>query len=207
MVDRHQYSLGLAARRSPHAVRAGRVGGVSARTPSRILAPRPFGTILVMAAAENRSVNELLSAMRNGDAAAVEQLMRLMGGGDEGWENRRHFFFAAARAMHDILVEQARRNAALKRGGDRKRIDATDLVVAIEAPVENMIALDEALQRLRTEDERKYTIVQLRFFGGLSMQETAAAMDTPLRSLEREWTFIRARLHRDLSSAGGTESG
>lgn len=195
-----------------------------------------------MAAGQGRSVDELLLAMRNGDDAAVEQLMpivydelrrvagaamarvapgnslqptalvheaymRLLGGGDEGWESRRHFFFAAARAMHDILVEQARRRAALKRGGDRKRVNSEDLVVAIEAPVEDMIALDEALQRLRTEDERKYQIVELRFFAGLSMEETAAAMDTPLRSLEREWAFIRARLHRDLSSAGGAEAG
>jgi len=140
-------------------------------------------------------------------ALVHEAYVRLMGSGDDGWENRRHFFFAAARAMHDILVEQARRKAALKRGGDRKRVDAADLVVAIEAPVENMIALDEALQRLRQEDERKYTIVQLRFFAGLSMEETAAAMDTPLRTLEREWAFIRARLHRDLSSTGGAEPG
>jgi RNA polymerase sigma factor (TIGR02999 family) len=140
-------------------------------------------------------------------ALVNEAYMRLMGGADAGWENRRHFFFAAARAMHDILVEQARRKAALKRGGDRKRVNSEDLVVAIESPVEDMIALDEALQRLRTEDERKYNIVELRFFAGLSMEETAAAMDSSLRTIEREWAFIRARLHRDLSSADGAEPG
>ena len=138
-------------------------------------------------------------------ALVHEAYLRLMGKEESGWENRRHFFFAAARAMHDILVEQARRKAARKRGGDWKRVDAQELVVAIESPVENILALDEALQRLRAEDERKYQIVQLRFFAGLSMGETAAAMDTSLRSLEREWAYIRARLHRDLASTDDAE--
>ena len=138
-------------------------------------------------------------------ALVHEAYLRLMGKEEPGWENRRHFFFAAARAMHDILVEQARRKAALKRGGDKKRVDALDLVVAAEAPSEDILALDEVLQRLREEDERKYQIVQLRFFAGLTSAETAAALDTPLRTFEREWAYIKARLHKDLSSAGGAE--
>lgn len=139
-------------------------------------------------------------------ALVHEAYLRLMGK-DVGWENRRHFFFAAARAIQDILVEQARRKAALKRGGDRKRVDALDLVVAADAPSEDLLALDEVLQRLRKEDERKYQIVQLRFFAGLTSEETAAALDIPLRSFEREWAYIKARLHRDLSSADGKETG
>jgi RNA polymerase sigma factor (TIGR02999 family) len=127
-----------------------------------------------------------------------EAYLRLIGAEHLPWENRRHFFFAAARAMRDILVEQARRKAALKRGGDRKRVKAENLAVPIEAPAEDMLALNEALARLEADDPRKHQIVLLRFFAGLTEEETAQVMDISLRTVQREWRYIRARLHRDL---------
>ncbi len=136
-------------------------------------------------------------------ALVHEAYLKLVGKGEEAWESRRHFFFAAARAMHDILVEEARRKAALKRGGGGRRLDLDRLSVAQEAPADDLLALDEALQRLAREDPRKAQLVQLRFFAGLSAEETAAVMGTPLRTLEREWRYARARLHRDL---GGQRS-
>ncbi len=133
-------------------------------------------------------------------ALVHEAYLRLFGGKDPGFENRRHFLFAAARAMHDILVEQARRKAALRRGGAWKRTETEHLVLAIEAPAEDMLALDEALTRLEKDDLRKYQIVQLRFFAGLTAEETAEALEISLRTVEREWSYIRARLHQELSS-------
>lgn len=136
-------------------------------------------------------------------ALVHEAYVRLIGKTPEpDWQSRRHYFMAAARAMRDILVEEARRKAALKRGGDRKRVDADALQVAFETPPEDMLALNEALERLERDDPRKHQIVLLRFFGGLTAQETARVMDTPLRTVEREWRYIRARLRKELTEAG-----
>lgn len=129
-------------------------------------------------------------------ALVHEAYLRLVATPGSDWHNRRHFFFAAARAMRDILIEQARRKATLKRGGGRKRVNPENLVLAIESPAHDMLALDEALEELKVEDARKHEIVMLRFFAGLTMRETAQAMDLPLRTLEREWRYIRARLHK-----------
>jgi RNA polymerase sigma factor (TIGR02999 family) len=145
-------------------------------------------------------------------ALVHEAYLRLLGGKPPGsdWESRRHFFFAASRAMRDILVEQARRKASIKRGGGRRRVDAEHAEPAFEEPVTDMLALDEALKRLERDDSRKYRIVLLRFFGGLSARETAGIMDISLRTVEREWRYIRARLYQELAAAepepaGGTD--
>lgn len=115
------------------------------------------------------------------------------------FEGRKHFFFAAARAMHDILVEQARRKATQKRGGNVKRTAMEGLDVAIKAPADDILALHGALENL---DEHQRRVVDLRFFAGLTMEETARIVDIPVRSLGREWRYIRARLRADLTSPG-----
>ena len=132
-------------------------------------------------------------------ALVHEAFLRLVRAEDAGWENRRHFFFAAARAMRDILVEQARRKVSLKRGGDRRRVDVNNLVLAIEASAEDILALNEALDRLAREDSQKHQIVLLRFFAGFTFQETADVLDMPLRTVQRHWRYIRARLHKELA--------
>ncbi len=101
--------------------------------------------------------------------------------------------------MHDILVENARRKATIKRGGGRRRVHPDNLTVAVEAPVDDLLALSETLQRLEQDDPQKHRIVMLRFFAGLTASQTAEVMGLGLRTVEREWRFIRARLHRDLS--------
>lgn len=131
-------------------------------------------------------------------ALVHEAYLRLLGGEDPGWESRRHFFFAVSRAMRDILVEQARRKASLKRGGGRRRVQSEDELPAFEEPVEDMLALDEALKCLEQDDPRKHRIVMLRFFAGLTAQETAGVMDLSLRTVVREWRYIRAKLYKDL---------
>ena len=137
-----------------------------------------------------------------------EAYVHLVGDEDSGWKNRRHFLFAVSRAMHDVLVERARRRASLKRGGGRKQARAENVVMAIEAPVDNMLALDEALKRLEHDDPRKHEIVLLRFFAGLTVEETAKVLDVSTRTVEREWRYIRARLHKELADApAGTAGG
>ncbi len=131
-------------------------------------------------------------------ALVHEAYLRLLHAPGRDWENRRHFFFAAARAMRDILIEQARRKATRKHGGGLKRVDPDNLVIAIESPADDMLALDEALENLKAEDTRKYDIVMLRFFAGLTAEGTAELLGISLRTVEREWRYIRARLHKEL---------
>jgi RNA polymerase sigma factor (TIGR02999 family) len=159
------------------------------------LVPAVYGELRRMAAELARAAPHVTLPPT---ALVHEAYLRLVGKGEMAWESRRHFFFAAARALHDILVEEARRKAALKRGGGRQRVDLERLSLAREAPAEDLLALDEALCKLEREDPRKAQLVRLRFFAGLPAEETAAVMGIPLRTLEREWRYVRARLHRDL---------
>jgi RNA polymerase sigma factor (TIGR02999 family) len=127
-----------------------------------------------------------------------EAYVRLIGK-DLKWQGARHFFFAAARAMHDIVVEHARAKASLKRGGGRRRLDLERLVVAYETPCDEILALSDALAELEQRDPRKHQIVMLRFFGGLTSQECADAVELSTRTIEREWRYARAWLHKRLS--------
>src|SRR5262245_47993872 len=131
-------------------------------------------------------------------ALVHEAYLRLLGDrNDVSWNGRRHFFGAAARAMREILIERARRQGAKKRGGDRER-DFEEIELASEQPVEDVIALDEALGRLEELDPRKAEIVMLRYFAGLSEEETAAALEVSVRTVEREWRYIRVWLFKQL---------
>lgn len=131
-------------------------------------------------------------------ALVHEAYLRVIGVEDPGWEGRNHFFGAAARAMRDILVEQARRKASLKRGGDRKRV-STDLEEPVIEPLsDDILAVDEAVKRLEEEDPRKGQIVNLRYFARLTTAETATALGVSVGTVEREWRYIRAWLECEL---------
>jgi RNA polymerase sigma factor (TIGR02999 family) len=130
-------------------------------------------------------------------ALVHEVYMRL--GVDSGWENPRHFFGAAAEAMRRILVERARRRDSLKRGGDKSRIDLEFVDVAAEPDPASMLALDDALTELRHLDPRLSEVVMLRYFSGLSVEETASAMSVSSRTIKRDWAVARAWLSRKLS--------
>lgn len=135
-------------------------------------------------------------------ALVHEAYMRLVGDRDPGWDTRGHFFAAAAEAMRQVLVDQARRKKRVKRGGDRKRIDGVEeFEVPLTSPVDDILALDEAIERLRADDERKAQIVTLRCFAGLNREETAAALDLSVPTIDREWRYIVARLHKELTTA------
>jgi len=135
-------------------------------------------------------------------ALVHEAYLRVVGANDPGWNGRRHFFGAAARAMRRILVEQARRKGAVKHGGGQKRTDVDDVEIPIESPVEDVLALDEALELLSAEDERKAQVVELRFLVGLGIAETAEVLGVSEPTVERDWRFARAFLYDRLRRHG-----
>ena len=128
----------------------------------------------------------------------------------QSWDGRGHFFGAAALAMRRILVERARHQRRLKHGGGRAQVGLTDAAMQLETPASggtDLIALDEALSRLEQFDARKARVVSLRFFAGLSVEETAAAMDLSPATVKNEWAFARAWLHREMSGGRAAHGG
>ena len=140
-------------------------------------------------------------------ALVHEAYIRLVGKVDPGWNSRGHFYTSAAEAMRRILVEQARRKSRMKHGGDHHRLDVDEVDLAIEPPVEDMLALDEALNRLRNHDKRKADVVMMRYFAGLTIEETARMLGTSERTVERDWHFARALLYDQLTAHEGDEEG
>ncbi|MFO0903685.1 MAG: ECF-type sigma factor [Pirellulales bacterium] len=133
-------------------------------------------------------------------ALVHEAYLRLVGEGQSqpAWENRGHFFAAAAQAMRRILVEAARRKKRLKRGGDRVRQDLLAAEVADLEPREDLLALDAALKKLAATDPGAANLVQLRYFAGLTIADAAQLLKIPRRSADRRWAYARAWLHREL---------
>ena len=132
-----------------------------------------------------------------------EAYIRLIHQNRVRWESRGHFLATAARAMRNILVDQARRKSSLKRGGGRRREgDASDLPIEVGPGVdeERLLSLDEALERLEADDPRKGQLVTLRFFAGLTNEQVAEVMGVSLSTVEREWRFARSWLHNELSA-------
>jgi RNA polymerase sigma factor (TIGR02999 family) len=125
--------------------------------------------------------------------------LRIAGDSSVSWEGRQHFFFAAARAMRDILVEQARRKAGPKQGGGRHRQELDDACAVLEPPSDDVLAIHEALHELEERDPLKGQIVLLRYFTGLTLDETAEVLGLPQRTLDRHWRYIRAWLMKRLS--------
>lgn len=137
-------------------------------------------------------------------ALVHEAYLRVVGVQDDSvWEGRGHFFAAAAEAMRRILVDSARSKGRLKRGGDRDRVDLDD--VPIEAPEirEDVVALDQALNKLQTEDPVAAKLIELRYFAGLSIAQSADILQVSQRTAERTWTFAKAWLHREISGENG----
>ena len=132
-------------------------------------------------------------------ALVNEAYLRLVGAGRIKWQNRVHFFAVSARLMRYILVDFARSRFYLKRGGVAERISLDDgIAVASESSVD-LLALDEALTRLAEFDRRQALVVELRYFGGLNMEEVAAALKVSVRTVERDWRLARLWLYHELS--------
>lgn len=134
-------------------------------------------------------------------ALVNEAYMRLLDGKSE-WENRRHFFGAAARAMRRVLVDHARKRNAAKRGGGVDKITLDGLEIAAPESAVDLLALNEALEELALAGPRLGRIVELRYFGGLSIEETAAVMEVSAATVKRDWQFARAWLQERLQTMG-----
>jgi RNA polymerase sigma factor (TIGR02999 family) len=134
-------------------------------------------------------------------ALVHEAYLRMLGKEDLQLENRRHFFFVAARAMRDILVEQARRKAGPRRGGGRRRVELDDAAAVYEPVPDDILALHEVLADLEREDSLKANIVDLRYFAGMNMGEVAEVLGMSERTLHRHWRFIKAWLKSRLGAA------
>ncbi len=130
-------------------------------------------------------------------ALVHEAYMRLVGNEDPGWDGRRHFFGAAARAMRRILIERARRYAQQKRGADFRFVELEDDVAAPPTPDE-LIAVDQCLRRLEEIDPKMVQVVELRFFAGLTEIETAEVMQCSARTIRRLWFGAKAWLRREM---------
>lgn len=136
-----------------------------------------------------------------------EAFLKLVGLERVDWQDRAHFFAIASRAMRNVLVDHAVRRAAVKRGGGENAITLDEREGATELPVDDLIALSDALGRLERLDERQARVVECRFFGGLSLEETAAALQVSPATVSRDWTFARAWLHRELGDASPRSAG
>lgn len=189
-----------------------RVGEGSAPEMTQLLHAAASGDRLAAAAVLPRVYAELralasarLARLPPGQTLQATALVHeawagLVGGGDPGWNSRNHFFAAAAHAMRDLLVDRARRKAAAKRGGDMTRSDVDVELQAAGGDLqgEDLLALDEALERLRREHPRRAEVVILGFYGGLPHAEIAEHLGVTTRTVEREWRFARAWLHAAL---------
>jgi RNA polymerase sigma factor (TIGR02999 family) len=132
-------------------------------------------------------------------ALVNEAYLRLIDQSRAHWQNRTHFFAVAAQLMRRILVDHARTRVRVKRGGSQPKASLDEAVVLSDAPTVDLLAIDEALERLAALDERKSRIVELRFFGGLSIEETAEVLKISPGTVMHDWTLAKAWLYRALS--------
>ena len=168
-------------------------------------ADRPASELLPMVYEElRRLAQSRLAKLAPGQtlqatALVHEAWIRLVGEADPGWECRAHFFGAAAQAMRNILVEQVRKKTSLKRDAGRIEFDGEPLSeLRVGDRPEDVLILDDALNRLEAKDPRKARIVELRFFAGLSMPAVARVLGLPLTRVERDWRFTRAWLQKEV---------
>ena len=133
-------------------------------------------------------------------ALVHEAYVRLVEAECQNWNSRNHFFMAAAEAMRRILIEHARQKKALKHGGDRRRVNLDTAFPGSqngEFP-DNLIALNEAFEKLSRKNKRKADVVRLRYFAGLTMEQTAEILDTSLATVKRDWAYARAWLLHEI---------
>jgi RNA polymerase sigma factor (TIGR02999 family) len=174
-----------------HAIGSGEQGA------SEKLLPLVYAELRRLACA--RMAKELPGQTLQPTALVHEAWLRLVNDGDRTWQNRAHFFAAAAEAMRRILIERARHRSRLKHGGGQARLNIDDLELAGTTPDDKVLLVDEALARLKVEDPELERIVVLKFFAGLSNEEIAETLGLSKRTLDRQWAYARAWLFRNIS--------
>ena len=161
------------------------------------LLPLVYDELRKLAAA--RMAQEKTGQTLQATALVHEAYLRLVDvESSQQWNSRGHFFAAAAEAMRRILIDRARDKKRLKRGGDRQKLDLDAIEIALNTPADDLLALDEALERLASEYKQCAELVKLRFFAGMSQREAAAALGIARRTADRQWAFARARLYQQL---------
>ena len=152
-----------------------------------------------------RLAHQLISRERPGhtlqtSALVNEAYLRLIDQKSIHWQDRAHFFGIAARLMRQVLVDYARKRCYAKRGGDARRVPLDEAMVVSRERAADVVALDDALKSLAEMDPRQSQIVELRFFGGLSIEETAEVLAVSQGTVMRDWTLAKAWLHRAVTS-------
>jgi RNA polymerase sigma factor (TIGR02999 family) len=167
------------------------------------LLPLVYGELRLLAAQKlsNESPGQTLQAT----ALVHEVYLRLVGNETSTWQNRRHFFAAAAEAMRRILIDNARRKQTNKRGGACQRIAMEDIDPVLEGPSDHLIALDEALQKLEERDKLKADLVKLRYFAGLTGAQAAQALGISRSTADEHWAYVRAWLKVEIKKGDEDE--
>lgn len=135
-------------------------------------------------------------------ALVHEAWLRLVGNEDARWDNRAHFFGAAAEAMRRILIDEARRKHALRHGGGQQRVDLDQVDIASAAEDDQLLAVHEALDRLAAQDHLKAELVKLRYFAGMTIHEAAEVLGISEPTAKRYWAYARAWLYREIHPGG-----
>jgi RNA polymerase sigma factor (TIGR02999 family) len=175
--------------------------GRGERKATEELFPLVYEELRRMAAA--RMAGEAAGHTLQPTALVHEAWLQLVGDGEQTWQNRRHFFGAAAEAMRRILILNARRKSALKRGGGQSRVNIEDLQITAATPDEHILLIDEALQWLEGEDAETARMVLLKFFGGLTNEEVAENLGVSLRTVNRQWLYAKLKLFRWIREQSG----
>ncbi len=167
--------------------------------------PRAADQLLPLVYAELRALaahkmaQESAGQTLNATSLVHEAWLRLTGRNDQQWEGRGHFFGAAAEAMRRILIERARRKRAVRHGGGKFRVDIQDVEVAAAMQDEELLAVNEALDRFAAVDPQKAELVKLRYFAGMTIDEAAKVLGISDTTAKRQWAFARAWLHREIA--------
>ena len=161
---------------------------------SEELLPLVYDELRQLAAA--RMAHESAGQTLQPTALVHEAWLRLVTEGDRTWQNRAHFFRAAAQAMRRILVDRARHKSSIKCGGGQNRLNIEDMDLAAATPDDKVLLIDDALARLEAEDPDSARVITLKFFGGLTNKEVAKTLGVTERTVEREWAYAKACLYQ-----------
>jgi RNA polymerase sigma factor (TIGR02999 family) len=154
-----------------------------------------------------RMANEKMGQTLQPTALVHEAWLKIAGDGGQPFANRRHFFKAAASAMQQILIDNARRKQRIKHGGDQAGEELHESRIAVSVPSEELLAVNDALAALALEDPQAAEVVQMRYFVGMSVPEIAEALDLAPRTVDRHWAFARAWLKRTIRASLSGPSG
>ena len=153
--------------------------------------------------AAHKMANESPGQTLQPTALVHEAWLRLVRSDQQSWQNRAHFFGAAAEAMRRILIENARRKRAMRRGGGQQRLDIQELEIAASTKEDELLAVDEALERFAALDQQKAELVKLRYFAGMTIEEAAQVLGISAPTAKRWWVYARAWLYHQTRGGSG----